>query len=45
LLDRLVFRTGEYRLLPIRDDEVPADSDRPTESSEYVLRELKMTEN
>jgi hypothetical protein len=38
LLDRLVFRTGEYRLLPIRGDEVPAGSDRPTESSEYLLR-------
>jgi len=37
-LDRLVFRTGQYRLLPIRGDEVPAGSDRPTESSEYLLR-------
>ena len=38
LLDRLVFRTGQYRLLPIRGDEVPAGSDRPIESSEYVVR-------
>jgi hypothetical protein len=37
-LDRLVFRTGQYRLLPIRGDEVPPGSDRPTESSEYLLR-------
>ncbi|MGD0768765.1 MAG: hypothetical protein ABSB42_11320 [Tepidisphaeraceae bacterium] len=38
MLDRLVFCTGEYRLLPIRGDEVPAGSDRPTESSEYLVR-------
>jgi hypothetical protein len=44
-IDRLVFRTGEYRLLPIRGNEVPADSDRPTESSEYVLRNLKVLKN
>ncbi|MGD0390772.1 MAG: hypothetical protein ABSC42_17650 [Tepidisphaeraceae bacterium] len=37
-LDRLVFRTGEYRLLPTRGNEVPAGSDRPTESSQYLLR-------
>ena len=45
LLDRVVFRTGEYRLLPIWGDEVPAGSDRPTESSEYVMRDLKLTDN
>ena len=38
LIDRLVFRTGQYRLLPIRGDEVPAGSDRPNESSEYLVR-------
>jgi hypothetical protein len=40
LLDRLVFRTGEYRLLPIRGDEISAGSDRPTESSEYMVRNV-----
>jgi hypothetical protein len=40
LLNRLVFRTGEYRLLPIRGNEIPAGSDRPTESSEYLLRKV-----
>ncbi|HEY1921914.1 MAG TPA: hypothetical protein VGG44_04040, partial [Tepidisphaeraceae bacterium] len=37
---KLVFRTGEYRALPVRGDEVPADSDKPAESSEYLLRDL-----
>jgi hypothetical protein len=40
LFQRLVFRTGEYRLLPVRGDEVPAGSDKPTESSEYFLRDV-----
>ncbi len=40
LLDRLVFRTGQYRLLPIRGNEIPAGSDRPTEPSEYLVRRV-----
>jgi hypothetical protein len=40
LLDRLVFRTGQYRLLPIRGNEIPAGSDRPAESSEYLVRDV-----
>jgi hypothetical protein len=35
---RLVFRTGEYRALPTRGDEVPAGMDKPTDSSEYLVR-------
>jgi hypothetical protein len=37
-LDRLIFRTGQYRLLPIRGNEIPVGSDRPTDSSEYEVR-------
>jgi hypothetical protein len=40
LFQKLVFRTGEYRALPVRGDEVPADSDKPAESSEYLLRSV-----
>jgi hypothetical protein len=42
LLDRLVFRTGAYRLLPTRGDEIPAGSDKPTESSEFLLRNVNI---
>jgi hypothetical protein len=42
LFQRLIFRTGEYRALPIRGDEVPASTDKPTESSEYFLRRVSI---
>lgn len=41
-LDRIVFRTGGYRLLPVRGDEVAAGTDRPTESSEYLIGYLRL---
>jgi hypothetical protein len=37
---RIVFRTGEYRDLPIRGDEIPANTDKPSDSSEYLIRNL-----
>ena len=37
---RIVFRTGPYRSLPIRGDEVAAGTDKPTEPSEYQIRGL-----
>jgi hypothetical protein len=40
--DRIVFRTGAYRLLPVKGDEVPAGTDKPVESSEFLLRYLRV---
>jgi hypothetical protein len=40
--DRIVFRTGAYRLLPVKGDEVPGGTDRPAESSRYLLGYLKI---
>jgi hypothetical protein len=37
---RLVLRTGEYRGLPKRGDEVAAGTDKPTGSSEYLVRSV-----
>ncbi len=37
---RLIFRTGEYRSLPIRGNEVPPGTDKPTASAEYFLRSV-----
>jgi hypothetical protein len=37
---KIVFRTGEYRDLPTRGDEIPANTDKPSDSSEYLIRNL-----
>ena len=39
-LDRIVFRTGEYRELPVRGEEIRAGTDEPAESSEFLLKDL-----
>jgi hypothetical protein len=41
-LDRIVFRTGAYRGLPVRGDEIKPGTDRPTESSEYLIGYLRL---
>ncbi len=40
--DRIVFRTGGYRLLPVRGDEVPGGTDKPVETSAYLIGYLRL---